>query len=234
METQTIRDNETAYSFSQLQEMIADYLGSKNVPRRFRIITDTSDFFKVDYNDVVILAGVPYLMRNYTKEGRFGLDDEPKYWVRKAVNLETREVKIIKLTKRRRNVVVSRRKLLEEQRAGEQQQDGKDQGGPQPGQGVDYGAPEPTVQQIVSRIHPRRMRLRVREVIQATPTTKTFHLERLDGPLPPFRAGQYVNVFVDVDGVLTDGTLVFTATGEAAKQFHVLFAGKLNFRWCSC
>ncbi len=34
---------------------------------------------------------------------------------------ETMEVKIIKLTKRRRNVVVSRRKLLEEQRAGEKQ-----------------------------------------------------------------------------------------------------------------
>ena len=32
---------------------------------------------------------------------------------------ETMELKIIKLTKRRRNVVVSRRKLLEEQRAGE-------------------------------------------------------------------------------------------------------------------
>jgi 3-deoxy-D-manno-octulosonate 8-phosphate phosphatase (KDO 8-P phosphatase) len=26
---------------------------------------------------------------------------------------------------------------------------------------------------------------------------------------------------LDVDGVLTDGTLVFTATGEVAKQFHV-------------
>ncbi|MDP7639316.1 MAG: 30S ribosomal protein S1 [Candidatus Hydrogenedentes bacterium] len=35
---------------------------------------------------------------------------------------ETMEMKIIKLTKRRRNVVVSRRKLLEEQRAGEKNQ----------------------------------------------------------------------------------------------------------------
>jgi ferredoxin-NADP reductase len=59
------------------------------------------------------------------------------------------------------------------------------------------------VQEVVSRIHPKRMKLRVSEIVQETPSTKTFRFERLDGPLPPFRAGQYVNVFVDVDGVLT-------------------------------
>ena len=97
METQAAKENEKAYSFSQVQELIAACLGSDNVPQRFRIITDTSDFFQVDYNDVVILAGVPYLMRNYTREGRFGLDDEPKYWVRKAIDLTNKEAKIIKL-----------------------------------------------------------------------------------------------------------------------------------------
>jgi hypothetical protein len=97
METQAANDVEIPYSFRQLQEMIAAYLGPDNVPRRFKIITDTSDFFRVDYNDVVILGGVPYLMRNYTREGRFGLDDEPKYWVRKAIDLKNREAKIIKL-----------------------------------------------------------------------------------------------------------------------------------------
>ena len=97
METQAANEIESTYSFRQLQEMIGAYLGQDNVPRRFKIITDTSDFFRVDYNDVVILAGVPYLMRNYTREGRFGLDDEPKYWVRKAIDLKNRKAKIIKL-----------------------------------------------------------------------------------------------------------------------------------------
>jgi ferredoxin-NADP reductase len=73
----------------------------------------------------------------------------------------------------------------------------------QPGQGVDYTTQGDTVQQIVSRIHPRRMQLRVTDIIQETPTTKTFRFERMDGPLPPFRPGQYVNLFLDVDGVLT-------------------------------
>jgi hypothetical protein len=97
MATQAAKTIEPAYSFGQLQEMIGACLGTDNVPQRFRIITDTTEFFQVDYNDVVLLAGVPYLMRNYTREGRFGLEDEPKYWVRKAIDLKTGEAKIIKL-----------------------------------------------------------------------------------------------------------------------------------------
>ncbi|MCP4594708.1 MAG: hypothetical protein GY842_28580, partial [bacterium] len=75
----------------------------------------------------------------------------------------------------------------------------------QPGRGFDYTGDRyrDVVQRTVSAIHPRRMRLRVTEIIQQTPTTKTFRCQRTDGPLPPFRPGQYVNVFVDVDGVLT-------------------------------
>ena len=74
-----------------------------------------------------------------------------------------------------------------------------------PGQGFDYttDAYRHIVHRVVSAIHPRRMRLRVVGVIQETPSTKTLRCERIDGPLPPFRPGQYVNVFVDVDGVLT-------------------------------
>ena len=77
----------TTYSVAQLKELIAEKLGPGFVPPRFKIITDTSDFFQVDYNDVCLLDEIPYLMLNYTREGRFGLDDEPKYWVRKGVDL---------------------------------------------------------------------------------------------------------------------------------------------------
>ncbi len=75
----------------------------------------------------------------------------------------------------------------------------------QPGAGFDYAseAYKEVVHRTVSRLHPRRMRLRVTDVVQETPSTKTFRLKRIDGPLPPFRAGQYVNVFLDVDGILT-------------------------------
>jgi ferredoxin-NADP reductase len=75
----------------------------------------------------------------------------------------------------------------------------------QPGKGVDYTGDEykDVVQRVTSRLHPKRMKLRVTEILQETPTTKTLCCQRTDGPLPPFRPGQYVNLFVDVDGVLT-------------------------------
>ncbi|MDD3815201.1 MAG: serine/threonine protein kinase [Desulfocapsaceae bacterium] len=80
-----------------VRKLIARHGGADRVPRRFKLITDTSDFFRVEYNDVVILGGVPYWVKRYEKEGRFGLDDEPKYWVRRAVELTTGATRIIKL-----------------------------------------------------------------------------------------------------------------------------------------
>ncbi|MDH5297401.1 MAG: serine/threonine protein kinase [Desulfobulbaceae bacterium] len=67
------------------------------MPKKFKVITDTSDFFKIDYNDVVILAQTPYWVKRYEKEGRFGLDDEPKYWVRRAIDLTDGSTRILKL-----------------------------------------------------------------------------------------------------------------------------------------
>jgi glycine betaine catabolism B len=72
-----------------------------------------------------------------------------------------------------------------------------------PGCGVDYTRDRHTVQNIVSRLHPPRMRLQVSEIVAETPTSRTLRFRRLDGELPPFRPGQYVNLFVDVDGVPT-------------------------------
>ena len=70
-------------------ELMAKRAGTAEVPKHFKVITDTSDFFRVDYNDVVVLNSTPFWVKGYEKEGRFGLDDEPKYWVRRAVELRS-------------------------------------------------------------------------------------------------------------------------------------------------
>ena len=46
---------------------------------------------------MVILGDTPYWVKRYEKEGRFGLDDEPKYWVRRAIDLTDGSTKILKL-----------------------------------------------------------------------------------------------------------------------------------------
>ncbi|WP_330228509.1 FAD-binding oxidoreductase [Nocardia sp. NBC_00508] len=50
----------------------------------------------------------------------------------------------------------------------------------------------------VDTYHPKRLQLVVTAIIDETATTKTFRMSSLDeAELPPFLAGQYVNVFVD-------------------------------------
>lgn len=85
------------FTINRLRDMIAVYLPPDRIPRRIRIITDTSDFFRVDYDDVVVLEATPFLIRNFEREGRFGIDDEPKFWVKRAIDLTNGKVKIIKL-----------------------------------------------------------------------------------------------------------------------------------------
>jgi serine/threonine protein kinase len=84
-------------SHHQLKELIAQCIGSERVPKRINVVTDTSDFFRVEYDDVVILQQRPYLIRNYKREGRFGICDQPKFWVKSAIDLISGESKIIKM-----------------------------------------------------------------------------------------------------------------------------------------
>ncbi len=85
------------FSEKKLRRLALRYLDPSKVPAKIRIITDTSDFFKVDYDDVVILDGHPYLVRHNKKEGRFGIDEEPKFWVKSAIDLFDGTKKVMKL-----------------------------------------------------------------------------------------------------------------------------------------
>lgn len=80
-----------------IRRMIGEHAGVDRVPPKFTIIEDTSNFSHIEYNDVVILGDRPYWIKRYEKEGRFGIDDEPKYWVRRAIDLTDGSTKILKL-----------------------------------------------------------------------------------------------------------------------------------------
>jgi serine/threonine protein kinase len=73
------------------------WLPSHQIPRRFRVHTDTTNFFQVEYDDILLLRERPYLIRHNAKELRFGLEDEVKFWVKRAIDLEDGQAKIIKL-----------------------------------------------------------------------------------------------------------------------------------------
>ncbi|NWE77788.1 FAD-binding oxidoreductase [Pseudomonas yamanorum] len=70
--------------------------------------------------------------------------------------------------------------------------------------GSDFYEVRGEVGSTVAQLHPKRLSLEVVEIIEETPTTKTFRLMMADGKmLPPFQAGQYINLFVDINGVHT-------------------------------
>lgn len=69
--------------------------------------------------------------------------------------------------------------------------------------GIDYTADRGKTARLVNRLHPRRLKLRVSEIITKTPTADTFRLVARDGCLPPFQAGQYINLFLDINGIKT-------------------------------
>jgi hypothetical protein len=62
-----------------------------------RIVTDTTEFTNIWRGHVVRLADRFFLVVGDMKEGRFGIDEQPKFWVKKAIDLETGAEKILKL-----------------------------------------------------------------------------------------------------------------------------------------
>ena len=83
------------YSQESLRELTSKWLSQKP-GQRFRVYKDTTDFFRIEYGDIVILDGNPFLIRHNAKEGRFGLDEEEKFWVKRSIDLRSEKTRIIK------------------------------------------------------------------------------------------------------------------------------------------
>ncbi|MCP4750075.1 MAG: iron-sulfur cluster-binding domain-containing protein, partial [Proteobacteria bacterium] len=56
---------------------------------------------------------------------------------------------------------------------------------------------------VTSKIGSTGIALKVERITTETSTTKTLRLTAVDNPLPYFRAGQYINLFVGINGVST-------------------------------
>jgi glycine betaine catabolism B len=70
--------------------------------------------------------------------------------------------------------------------------------------GIDHTWKRGQVEKILEVLHPKKLYLKVSEVLAETATTKTFRLvPRQQGWLPPFQAGQYINLVVEAGGIVT-------------------------------
>ncbi len=67
------------------------------------------------------------------------------------------------------------------------------------------------VRPYIDRLHPVRVRAEVKEIIDETASTRTLRLAPLGTDYPPFRAGQYANLFLTIDGVATSRPFSFSS-----------------------
>lgn len=79
----------------ELRPRVEELLGRK-VPNP-QLYTDTSNVLKPVSGDVLEMEGRRFVLKGMATEGRFGIDDQPKYWVRTALDWEDGSPKVIKL-----------------------------------------------------------------------------------------------------------------------------------------
>ena len=87
--------------------------------------------------------------------------------------------------------------------------------------GSDFTLAKGQVAEYINRLHPKRLNLRVNEVIKETPSTQTLRLVLENGHLPPFQAGQYISVFVDVDGIRTSRPYSISSSPSETGYFDI-------------
>lgn len=81
---------------SALRRRISE-VTSREVSNKLNIFEDTSEFMSIDVGDILRLSGNDYLVMSHAREGRFGIDEQPKFWVKTSIDLTTGAKKIIKM-----------------------------------------------------------------------------------------------------------------------------------------
>ncbi|UCC43525.1 MAG: hypothetical protein JSU65_10320 [Candidatus Zixiibacteriota bacterium] len=65
---------------------------------RLKVISDTSDCMRIQRGNVIRVGGREFVIEGHRYETRFGIEDQPKYWVFSAIDLETTNKVILKMT----------------------------------------------------------------------------------------------------------------------------------------
>lgn len=87
--------------------------------------------------------------------------------------------------------------------------------------GEDFRSEKGAVAAYLQRLHPPRLSLRVSHIQTETPSTKTFRMVPAEGGLPPFQAGQYVALHVDVEGIRTNRPLSIASSPSQTAYYDL-------------
>ena len=82
---------------TDIAQRLREHRITRSLRRPSRVFRDTTNFTSIDYGDVIIVDERYFLITGFTREGRFGVDDQVKPWVPRVENLATGEKHIVKL-----------------------------------------------------------------------------------------------------------------------------------------
>jgi len=69
--------------------------------------------------------------------------------------------------------------------------------------GLEVSTDKGSAADYIRRLHPAVMNLKISQIIEETASTKTLRLVSPDGYLPPFQAGQYIALYLEIEGIRT-------------------------------
>lgn len=87
--------------------------------------------------------------------------------------------------------------------------------------GIDYLAQKGRRAEVVNRLHPRQLLLKVADMIVETPSTTTLRLVARGGKLPPFQAGQYINLQLEINGIRTNRPYSISSSPQQAAYYDI-------------
>lgn len=87
--------------------------------------------------------------------------------------------------------------------------------------GLDYRAQKGRKAEIINRLHPRQLYLKVSEIISETPSAKTLRLVARKGKLPPFQAGQYISLQLEINGIRTSRPYSISSSPQQTAYYDI-------------
>ena len=87
--------------------------------------------------------------------------------------------------------------------------------------GFDYTLQRGQVSRVINLLHPKKLNLRISEIRQDTTTAKTFRLVSTAQYLPPFQAGQYINLFVEISNVRTSRPYTISSPPNQTAYYEI-------------
>lgn len=90
--------------------------------------------------------------------------------------------------------------------------------------GKDFTIGKNNVKNTINRLHPAFLELIVTEINDVSPIAKQIRFASKDGYLPPFEAGQFINIFTEIDGVRTSRPYSISSSPRQKAYYEITVA----------